>query len=124
MCTHIDQVNGSFQQGAQIDLTQNETYTFSFFFKNATFDTPFNQVATNIGVFFTGVSAPDEKGGSLVTTDPYPNGWYRQKLTFTPSQSQLYWAVFSQNLKLLPGGEYQLFGFQVERGNSATTYNP
>ncbi len=123
-CTHVDQVNGSFQRGAIGDLIQNETYTFSFFFKNTTFDTPFDQLSTNIGVMFIGITQPDDKGGSLVTTDPYPNGWYRQKLTFTPSQTQSFYTVFSQNLKRIPGGEYRLFGFQLERGTMATAYIP
>jgi hypothetical protein len=103
---------------------QNETCTLSFFFKNTTFDAPFDQISTNIGIMFIGISMPDDIGGSLVTTDPYPNGWYRQKLTFTPSQSQSYLAVFSQNLKRLTGGEYRLFGFQIERGTNASAYVP
>lgn len=124
LCTHVDEVNGDFQQGTGISLVQDETYTFSFFFKNSTFKSPFDQVASTIGVKFIGVSQVDETGGSLVTTDPYPNGWYRQKLTFKPSQSQSYLAVFSQNLKRVPGGEYRLYGFQLERGYNATAYIP
>ncbi len=124
VCTHVDQVNGYFRQGGEVDLVANETYTLSFFFKNASFDTPFDQFASNVGVMFVGPSQVEEKGGSIVTTDPYPNGWYRQKLTFTPTQSQPYLAVFNQNLKRLPGGEYRLFGFQIERGKVATAYIP
>lgn len=124
VCTHITSTAGYFQQGLNFTATPNRPYTLSFFFQNHNFDTPFDQPWTSIGIVTTAGPDFDEKGTSLSTTSPYPNGWYRQIFTFSPTTSLTYGVGFSQSLNRTPGGEYQLFGFQIEEGDQATEYVP
>lgn len=124
VCTHITNQKGYFRQGLQLDAVANRPYTVSFFFQNHNFDVPFDQAWKSIGIMAIAGSPLVEEGASLSTIKPYPNGWYRQIFTFSPTSSQTYGVGFNQAVERAPGGEYQLFGFQIEEGDQATEYVP
>lgn len=121
-CTHITSSNGLFLQGLEANVVGGVTYTFSFFFKNGNFATPFDQPVANIGLMVNGFSGSG--GASLTMIDAFPNSWYRQKFTFTAKGTGTAKFYFTQSLNLMPGGGYWLYGFQVETGSIATEYIP
>ncbi len=121
-CTHLTQAMGYFRQGLTADLQQGKNYTFTFFFKNTDFAMPFDQPYTKIGIGYKVDIVVD--GSSLVTTDAYPNGWYRQKISFSPGSSAPFDLFFHHSISQTVGGTYWLYGFQVEEGFTATQYVP
>jgi hypothetical protein len=106
-----------------MSLTAGVTYTFSFFFKNGTVTNPYGQSSINIGILATTFSPTfEELSQSLNTTISFPNGWYRQVFTFTPTYTQTYQVDFNQTVNQTPIGTYYLYGFQLERGITANLY--
>jgi hypothetical protein len=126
-CVHTTNTGGYFRRGQVLSLTAATTYTFSVFFKNGTVASPYGQ--NNV---FPGPSLAantfspsfEEFVTSLKTTIPYPNGWYRQVITFTPTYSSTYNVFFNQAVNQSPIGTYYLYGFQLEVGSTATDYTP
>lgn len=121
-CTHISQAKGDFHQGLTATLQPGQTYTFTFFFKGGTFAMPFDQPYTKIGIGYQVEIAVD--GAPLVTTTPYLNGWYRQKITFSPGNAPSVDVFFTQSIDQMPGGSYWLYGFQLEEGFTPSDYVP
>ncbi len=128
-CVHTTNVGGYFRRGQLISLTAEDIYTFSLFFKNETVSNPYGQ-NTNSGpalLYVAGVGSGtgptfDSGAVSLNTNIPYPNGWYKQVYTFTPAYTQAYHIVFNQTVNQSLIGTYYLYGFQLERGSSASPY--
>lgn len=131
-CVHTTNTPGYFRRGQLMSLTAGVTYTFSVFFKNGNVTSPYNVGDTNAGpslMYVAGVGSGtgptfDTNAQSLNTTISFPNGWYRQVYTFTPSYTQAYHVVFNQAVNQTPIGTYYLYGFQLEKSSSASTYYP
>jgi hypothetical protein len=124
-CIHTTQTPGYFRRGQSFSLTAGVTYSFSFFFKNGTVATPYGQAADTIGILISTYSPTFQTfGQSLNTNAAYPNGWYQQTITFTPSYTQTYQITFNQVVNQAPIGTYYLWGFQFEQGSCVTSYIP
>lgn len=121
-CTVGTQVPSSFRQGISAPLTAGQTYTISFFFRDGMFTNPYGQQADEAGVSIVG--AGNGAGTPLVTTDPYPNGWYRQRLSYVPTVSQIYQMGIIHTINRAPGEYYWIYGFQLEYGTKVTPYVP
>ena len=121
-CTHITDTNGRFRQGLVTNLAAGETYTFSFFYKNGNFTSPYGQQYFDIGLAYVGMTTGG--GGGLATLVAFPNDWYRQKITFMAKESGDFQLAFVHSLTRMPGGGYWVYGVQVEIGSSATEYVP
>lgn len=121
-CTHITDTTGAFFHGLSVDLQSGVDYVFTFFFRNGNFDSPYGQSESVIGIKMTG---PNANGGSpLYNFDAYPNGWYRQRFTFTAKNTGTYQWGFTHSLNRPPGGGYWLYGFQMETGFAPSEYIP
>lgn len=122
-CTHTKQAPGYFRRGTKLTLTAGVTYTLSFFFKNETVASPWGTDRFDLGKIAT-IYQPsfDEFGAPLSSAVPYPDGWYRQVLTFKPVVAGVYEVGFNQGMDQAPIGTYRLFGFQLEKGSTASPY--
>jgi len=124
-CIHTGQSGGYFRRGQSFALTAGVTYSFSFFFKNETVATPYGQNPIFIGISIATYSPTFQTfEQSLNTNAAYPNGWYQQTITFTPSYTQTYQITFNQTVNQAPIGTYYLWGFQFEQGSCVTSYIP
>lgn len=121
-CTHLTQMPGSFFHGITADLQVDVKYTFSFFFRNGSFDSPYGQFPPAVGVKM--ISPNGGGGGQLVMFDAYPNGWYRQRYMFTATATGTHRFGFMHSLDRPAGGEYWLYGFQVQTEFGVTEYIP
>ncbi len=120
-CTHITKTSGSFFHGIEVSLTDGVTYSFSFFFRNGNFDSPYNQSPT------VGIKSEYPNGGgygSLKMFNAGPNQWYRQLYPFTATYTGLHQIGFHHNLNREPGGGYWLYGFQLQEGFGLSDYVP
>ena len=121
-CTHITDTSGIFFHGLTANLEVDVPYTFSFFFRNGTFDSPYGHLPPEPSIKM--ISPNGSGGGQMGTFDSYPNGWYRQRYLFTATATGTYQLGFSHSLNRPPGGGYWLYGFQIETGNAVTDYVP
>ena len=120
-CTHITTTSGRFTHGLEASLTEGITYNFSFYFRNANFDSPYGQ-SPNVGIT---MKSPNGGGfGSLITFDAFPNQWYRQRYLFQASATGMYEIGFDHELDRPPGGGYWLYGFQLQEGTIVSDYVP
>jgi hypothetical protein len=120
-CTHITTTTGRFTQGLAVNLTDGVDYVFSFYFRNVNFDTPYGQ-SPKVGIT---MKSPNGGGaGSLVSFDPFPNQWYRQRYLFTATATGMYTIGFDHELNRPAGGGYWLYGFQVQEGFAVSDYVP
>ena len=121
-CTHVTNTTGIFFHGITANLQAGVPYTFSFFFRNGNFDSPYGPLPPEIGIKI--VKPNGGAGGQLGTFDAYPNGWYRQRFMSTTSATGDYQFGFMHSVNRTPGGGYWLYGFQLETGTDATPYVP
>lgn len=119
-CTHVTQMVGTFFQGLTVELKQGTPYAFSFYFRNGTFASPYGKFPSDIGVQMFGPNA--DGGGQMHTFEPFANGWYRQSYTFTASSTGTYQLGFAHSMNRATGGNYWLYGFQMETGSQVTEY--
>lgn len=121
-CVLFKQIVGTFYHGLSADLQANTEYTFSFFFRNVDFESPFGQMPPTMGIKM--ISPNGSGAGGLNMFDPFPNGWYRQRYLFTAPVAGTYQFGLEHSLDHPIGGEYYLYGFQVSTTYTVPDYTP
>jgi hypothetical protein len=122
-CTQNQTTSGTFFHGLVADLQSGVDYTFSFFFRNANFDSPYGHFPPEIGIKM--IAPPNSSGGGgLQMFDAYPNGWYRQLYLWNAGVTGPHQIGIMHSLDRPAGGGYWLYGFQIETGTGTTPYMP